>query len=314
MKKIFKLFLGVVCSALILSESAFANPFAYVASDSQNIHVIDLADNSVTTIIPMPSDTHYWGGASVDEDNHLIYFGNIGSVSIFDYLSDSFIATMPMSEIGRTADNILSEDGTKLFVPLSNTYYPGTNERVEVFDTATRSLETVISLEGYGSGGIFGVLSPDGARLYVTCRWTNNVVVVDAVNYQVLSTIDMAAGYRPFGPAITSDGSKLYVPTRGGGGYLNIIDANPTSPTYHQVVKTVWTGLGTGDMAKAILSPDETKLYYTFPDADKLVVLNTITDEIHAIIDTVAHHPSEIMLSPDGKYRRVFESMTPIVV
>ena len=186
-------------------------------------------------------------------------------------------------------------------MPMSNTYYPGTFDRVEVFDTAAQSVVKVINLTQYGYGCTYPALTPDDSRLYVTCRWTNNVIVIDTDSYDVLDTIRMVRGDRAHGPAITSDGKKLYVPTRSGGGYVNIIDIDPTSPTYHRVIKTVYTGLSTGNIGESVFSPDETRLYFTFPNADKLVTLDTTIDEIYAITST-EEEPSEVAVTPDGKY------------
>lgn len=285
---------------VIFKNVAFAEPFAYVTNYySQDIRAIDLANNSVTSIIP--TDQKYYNGFGVDEINHKIYFGNEGSISVFDYLTDSYITTFPMSNIGYVENIVVSKDGRKLFLPISRTYYPGQIERVEVVDSATYSIEKIISLEDYGSGATFGVLSPDGGRLYVSCRWSNNIVVIDTNKNEVVDIINIKAGYSPTGLAITNDGTKLYVLTRWDGGYVNIIDTNPASSTYHHVIKTVMTGLSTGFTALPVFSPDATRLYFTYPNSKKLVVLNTQTDEIHSIIGTEGIDPSWIIISPDGE-------------
>lgn len=287
---------------LSLPRIASAEPFAYVTNYySQDIYIIDLADNSVTTVVP--TDQNYWGGVGLDEVNNKIYFGNTNSISVFDYLTDSYMGTFPMSNAGHVEGNIVvSSDGSKLYLPISRTYFPGQIERVEVIDTATYSVEKIISLEGYGLGTTFGLLSPDGGRLYISCRWSNNIVVIDTIKNEVAGVIDIAAGEAPTGLAMTHDGKKLYVLTRWGGGYINIIDTDPVSPTYHSVIKTVMTGLSSGDTALPIFSPDESTLYFTYPNANKLVVLNTLTDEIQSIVGTVGIDPLSMVISPGGEY------------
>lgn len=284
----------------LFAKNSFADPFAYVANyDSQDISVIDMADNHVASIIP--TDQKYYNGMAVDYTNNKIYFGGNGSISVFDYMTDSFITSFPLAYSGSVETITVSKDGNRVYLPISRTYYPGQIERVEIANATTYSIEKVISLEDYCFGATQGQLSLDEARFYVSCRHSNNIVVIDTEKSEVMNIIPITTGIKPMGLALTRDGRKLYV-ISGYGDNVSVIDTDPTSPSYHQIIKSIPTGLSTGAGTIPTLSPDGARLYFTLYGNNALVVLDTQLDEVYSIIQTITPDPINVITSPDGKY------------
>ena len=52
-------------------------------------------------------------------------------------------------------------------------------------------------------------VTPDGSRVYVANRGTNNVTVIDTGADSVLA--DVSVGAAPHGVSVTPDGTKVYV-------------------------------------------------------------------------------------------------------
>ena len=73
--------------------------------------------------------------------------------------------------------------------------------------------------------------SPTGPYAYITGYYSNNVSVIDTAMNQVIDTMDV--GSKPFGVAVTQDGTRIYV-TNGGSNTISVIDA-----TNNNVIATV---------------------------------------------------------------------------
>lgn len=93
------------------------------------------------------------------------------------------------------------------------------------------------------------VLSPDGSLLYVTCRASAQVRVLDLAAGRVIDSI--AVGQRPLILEITPDGSQLWVPNQSGES-VSIIDVST-----HRVVGAI-AGLETQPHAVAFSSDGRT--------------------------------------------------------
>jgi YVTN family beta-propeller protein len=108
---------------------------------------------------------------------------------------------------------------------------------LSVVDTKTHSVIKTLNLPaGDGVKPMGVVVSKDGAKIYVANGRANNVSVIDAHTYNVLTTI--AVGQRVWGLALTSDGKKLYT-ANGLSNDVTVIDT-----TVDKVVATITAGDG----------------------------------------------------------------------
>ena len=99
---------------------------------------------------------------------------------------------------------IASKNGRDLYVANADA------RQIMVVDAATRKVTQSIPLPAEPTGA---VLSPDGARLYVTCAAPKSTVaVIETGSGKVVRSF--AAGHTVGGPAIAPDGKRLYVCNR----------------------------------------------------------------------------------------------------
>lgn len=99
---------------------------------------------------------------------------------------------------------VASNDGKSLYIANVDA------GQVAVFDVAGAKVSRSIAMPAEPTGL---TLSPDGARLYVTCAAPKSTVcVVDVASGKVETSIP--AGHTAIGPAITPDGTRLYVCNR----------------------------------------------------------------------------------------------------
>jgi YVTN family beta-propeller protein len=87
------------------------------------------------------------------------------------------------------------------------------------------------------------VVSPDGARVYVTTSHANGVAVVDPKTNALLETIPV--GGRPWGVALSPDGGTIFT-ANGASGDVSIIDVSAG-----RVVASVRAGDGPWGVAVA---------------------------------------------------------------
>jgi YVTN family beta-propeller protein len=205
-----------------------------------------------------------------------------GTVSLIDTTTDTVTATVP---VGRSPTGVaISPDGTRAYVASSSS--------VSVIDADPSSPtynNELCRIPGGGQpSGV--VVAPDGSRVYVTQVY--DVAVIDAASCSVAATIPV--GQPPTGAiAMTPDGTKVLVGTEDPN--VVVIDADPTSPTYHTVLTTIPLD---GDYPGAVaITPDGTRAYIT-------------TGRIVSVIDTVMYtvttniplggNPDGVAITPDG--------------
>ena len=175
---------------------AFLNP-------SFDVMVIDTSTFAKTTITaggPEPAAA-LWDAAGAR-----FYVTGTDSVTVFDGSSLARIATIsvPPGAFG-TAINAA---GTRLYVASSLNTVTGVGANVlTVIDAASRSTIATTSLPG-GSSGI--AIDPAGTHVFVTLPDSDAVAVLDA-NGQMLATVAMPQGSRPYSVAVHPDGSRAYV-------------------------------------------------------------------------------------------------------
>lgn len=142
-------------------------------------------------------------------------------------------------------------------------------------------------------------------------------VTIDAASYEV-DTIEL--GDRPWGPTVSSDGKKVYVAmqgsdTTGDGRGLAVIDSDPTSATYNQVVDFVELPDIRPYAATWVETANGSRLYVssagdgvTAAPKNRVVVLDPANDyaqvaEINLATDgTSDTQPWRFVVSPNGDY------------
>jgi len=101
-------------------------------------------------------------------------------------------------------DLVASENGKILYVANADA------KQIAFLDVLSGKVSRSIGVPGEPTGM---ALSPDGAKLYVTCAAAQStVLVMDAASGEVEGTIGI--GHTAMGPAVTPDGKQLYVCNR----------------------------------------------------------------------------------------------------
>src|SRR5215207_2081429 len=205
---------------------------------------------------------------------------------------------------------------------------------VTVLDTTLDKVTATIEIEA--GPPRFITFSPDGGRAYVTVyndeKTINAVVFLDTATNDVLKTVSV--GIRPFAPATTPDGQRLYVPSHDEG-KLEVVDTTsgeivgsvPTPPNPHWVVmgadgKTFYTAdhdsnvvtefdVATNELVATIavgrsphslaVSPDGTRLSVVNYDSNTLSVIDTATASVVQTVE-VGLRPQDVTYAPDGAH------------
>lgn len=123
-----------------------------------------------------------------------------GTVSIIDIATNMELGTIV---VGNSPFSIaLTPDGTRAYV--TNSF----SASVSVIDTATNTVVADIGMPT--PAGV--AISPDGGRAYVTSQVVlGTVTIIDTATNTVIGS-PIAVGFTPGRPAITPDGTSVYVP------------------------------------------------------------------------------------------------------
>jgi YVTN family beta-propeller protein len=163
--------------------------------------------------------------------------------------SDSIIANVTVPVSGQQI--AITPDGSRAYMTA-----PGAGVVVPIH-IADQRPEPAIGVGAYP----FGLaLAPDGAHLYVSNFFSNDVSVIDTkpsspTFHQVVARIPV--GVNPAGIAVNPNGRKLYVVNYGDGTFT-IIDTDPTSASFESAIANGSTG-GTGGQSVAV-RPDGSRV------------------------------------------------------
>jgi YVTN family beta-propeller protein len=136
----------------------------------------------------------------------------------------------------------------------------------------------------------FGVtVSPDGSRVYVANRFTNNVSVINAATNSVL--INIPVGGVAVGVALTPDGNTLYVTNSNINGTVSVINT-----VTNLVLSTVIVGSAPTGLA---MSHDGARVYVANQLSNTVSVINTVTNTVVATIPTSGMAAYGVSVSPD---------------
>jgi YVTN family beta-propeller protein len=148
---------------------------------------------------------------------------------------------------------------------------------------------TGFTMPGSGGSGF-----PD-PMAYVVNGCENTVTPIDTVTNTAGTPI--AAGYDPFGVAITPDGATLYVTDVGANEVTPIDTATDTAGTPISVGADPWG---------VAISPDGTTVYVTNSNGGSVTPIDTATNTPGTPFD-VGSYPAGIAISPDGETGYVVE-------
>ncbi len=181
--------------------------------------------------------------------------------------------------------------------------------RVVRFDAITRVVDFRVSL-GANAEPVALALRPGAAELWVACKSSDQIKVVDAATGAVLATLDAGRGYQPVGVAFAPDGTAAFVTCEGAEGLQKW---NPSTRA-----KLLEVDLGAALRGLAV-SADSTRVFvsrFRSPDNQGQVwELNpatlSLTRTITLARDTttvdgpsaargVANYLSQVVISPDG--------------
>jgi YVTN family beta-propeller protein len=203
-------------------------------------------------------------------------------------------------------------------------YVTGSGGTVSVINTMTLAVSRPYAA-GPAATGI--AVSPDGSRLYVATElWNSNITVMDtSPTMPVIGTVFVGESYYPIDGAFTLDGKRLYMITgvqgeaaQTNGPAVMVIDTDPTSVTYNQVISTLTDyDLGIGFPADVVLSPDGSRAYVSDAWGNTVTVIDTSTNTVIGTIATALSPASgsrHMAISPDGNTLYITDSAAGSVV
>jgi YVTN family beta-propeller protein len=204
---------AALSGALILFAAASARPaaapFAYVASGTNTVSVIDTATNMVVATIPVGK---FPGGVAVAPDGKHVYVTNnqANTVSVIDTASNTVVATVP---VGASPKGLaVTPDGKHVYVAATTCCL--LLGQVSVIDTGSNTV--VATVPGVGQAPVAVAITPDGQHAYVTFRPPqesgSGFAVIATASNTVVARVPVGfyfTGVR--GIAITPDGKHAYV-------------------------------------------------------------------------------------------------------
>ncbi|MBO0351521.1 DNA/RNA non-specific endonuclease, partial [Phormidium pseudopriestleyi FRX01] len=111
----------------------------------------------------------------------------------------------------------------------------------------------------------------DGTRVYVTLSRSSQVALVDAMvlaqvdtdaSIEGMNPIDLPAGSSPTSIAIGSRDKYAYI-ADGNSEKIYVLDINPSSATYHEIIHTISVDSPTAKLNQVAISSDQRKLFVT---------------------------------------------------
>jgi uncharacterized repeat protein (TIGR01451 family) len=266
--------------------SVEARPFAYVANhDSDDVSVIDLANDSVIATIPMGAGISALELA-ITPDGTRAYVTTPGAVKVIDTDPSSptyntVIASVPIDGLARAV--AISPDGGLAYV----TQYNGAS--VSAIETTTNTVIATIPVGGRPNGVVF---SPDSTLAYVVNALESTLSVIDTASSTVINTITFPPN-APESIAITPDGAWLYI-TRSASQTVTVLDTASF---------TMFTNITAGfEVVRDAVSPDGNLAYVTFGFGSGPGGVNAIDTSSRTVVATVTleRGPYGVAVTPDS--------------
>lgn len=228
-------------------------------------------------------------------------FGTPNQVAVIDVdpASPSYNSVIAGIDVSGNLQGIaITPSGTRVYASHGNDVV------VIDADPASPTYNTIVAgpiAVDYNPAGM--TATPDGSRIYIASGG-GLVTVIDTATNLVSATITVSAG--PRGLAVTPDGTRVYV-TRGDDSTVAVIDSDPASASFNQVVANVADPDGTFDVPNAIaITPDGARAYVTSTWGTSVSVIDT--DPASATFNQVVAAPgpfavpgpSWVGVTPDG--------------
>ena len=284
-----------------LCDDNCPNDFNPDQADSNGNGIGDVCDAGDTypnlVVATVPVGVAPYGGIAVSPDGAFVYVTNYkgNTVSVINTADNTMRDTIP---VGKYPFGIsMTPDGE--FAYVSNY---GDNS-VSVIDTDPDSdkFNQVITTISVGVNGPFGIsLTPDGAFAYVDNYTDGTVSVIRTLDNSVLDP-PITVGLRPFGISVTPNGEFAYVSNFGTGidpGTVSVIDTDPASDKFNQVIATITVGKGASGVS---VTPNGEFVYVTNLLGNSVSVIETSTNQVKTTI-TVGNWPDGISVTPNGAY------------
>jgi len=226
----------------------------YIANnDASTVSVINTADNTLLTSIPVGNSPY---GIAISPDGTRVYTANsnAASISVIETQNNSVLATIP--NLPSVISVAVSPDGKWVYAATE-----GSPNAVYIINASTNVLDSTIPL---GSSYNYSmVMAPDGKSLYFTNNQNSSVTRVNLAT-KTVSAIPVGGG--PYGIAINSMGTRLYVACSQAG-EVDIINTSNNA-----VIKTLPTS---GSPFTVSVSSDDKELYVTNRSPNAVDVFNT---------------------------------------
>lgn len=267
------LFGGILLAGLLLSCSAAAAPFAYIANfNNGTVSVIDTDGNTVMKTVTVGA---FPDGIAVSPDGSKVYVANRGDNNVSVINTAGNTVTTPWNVGVNPAGIAVTPDGLKVYVA---NYGENT---VSVINTTTNVITSVTV--GTSPKGI--AVTPDGSKVYVANQGWTALSVINVADDSLAPGVDIGA--MPQGVAMSPDGSKVYVTNSDN----NVSVINTTDNTV-----TNWM-VGSSPQGVAV-SLDGLKVYVGNSGSSTVSVINTATNGITPV--DVGGSPKGIAVTPDG--------------
>lgn len=188
---------------------------------------------------------------------------------------------------------VVSPDGKYAYISFWNTSY------IQKIDTRTDSVIAELNTGKKFQKAI--QISEDGTKL-LACNWyTQDLVLIDAQNMQVIqnygSNIQFAGGF-----ASSSSSGSFYITSQFGNTlYKLTLDGNYTTHSIDGNTPTTKSSATTPDPYRVIMSKDNSKYFITCTNTHEVAVMDANTDtRIKAI--PVGYNPQEMAISRTHSY------------
>jgi DNA-binding beta-propeller fold protein YncE len=173
--------------------------------------------------------------------------------------------------------------GNYAFITLSS------SNQVAVVNTTTNALVSTIDTAASGCSFPWrAAITPNSSRVYVSCRYSNNVLVIDSNTFAILHVIGPIAEADDV--AFRRDGQYAFVGSRF---TSQVVAVNTT--TYFQLT------IPTNGNTRSLAAHPFLDLIYVTSSTGEILVLDSLTFAIVGSIDVVGE-PWDVVVSPDGQW------------
>ncbi|MEU8585435.1 YncE family protein [Streptomyces sp. NPDC048664] len=251
---------------------------AYV-TNSTTVSAVDLTQNPpvVTSIAGFSSPV----GLAFTPDGSGVYVANSGANNVV-LINTSNDSTTTVSGAFNTPVGVaIAPDGSKVYV--TNSGSTGTNANSVAVIPVTAGVPgtpTFPAALASTPSAYAAVMSPSGARLYVTSNTSPGAVTVVNTTTDTKVGSAITVGNNAQGAAINPAGTRLYATSNLPSGTVSVIDTSVASPV---LLTTISTGIGANPVGVAV-NQSGTRVYVGNSGSSTLSVIdpsnNTVTSTI----------------------------------